>query len=910
MRARIWVVSWLLWPWASAASAEDAGARPPPASEVQRLDAGVADDAGPARADAAPVPVNPAPATSRAGMASPVPVTSAPAMQPLAGSAPASDAGTAAGPDAPTIDAGAPAPRVLTDDAGASAPGAQIDAAGARVRPRASVLDAGPAPASRDIPSPAAVSGGAASEDAGAVSEPSVYRAIAVVPASRVGSRLDAVPRNVQQIDRATLERAQPLGLSDVLNEQLGSVVVNDVQNNPLQPDLQYRGYTASPLLGTPQGLAVYQNAVRVNDAFGDVVQWDLVPEFAIDEIQIMPGASPLYGLNALGGGMQLRMKDGFRTAGARVSALAGSFGRYQTSAEYARRFGQWGFYGGASAFGEQGFRDESRSSRQQVYADLRNRSQRQEFGLNATLVDSDLNGNGPTPIELLRRRRSALYTFPDNTHNRLLMMSADARRSLSARISLGATVYFKHLLRDTSNGDEAEFEACDDAADALCDEAGIALRTEGGRPIPLGTPAYDAVFNTTRSASDGTGGIVHMDVEEALFGRPNRFLVGAAYDQSTIAFAQRVELGRLTEDRSVAGDDVYIGNAGYGTKLGVNNQHLGAFLSEQWSVIEHAWLQLSARFDWSRIELDDRTSSALDGTHAFARVNPAVGVTYQPIQALTLFASYGESNRTPSAVELACADPDQPCRVPNAFVADPPLDQVVTRSIEVGARGQLGAGAAARPWLSWSLAGFGSRNLHDILFVAGSHVGTGFFRNAGETQRVGLEAAFDARVGRLRLFASYALLHATFESPLTLPAEGNPRAQERDASAVIDVRPGDRLSGLPTHSLKAGVRVTPLTGWSIGLTAIAQSSKPYRGDEANLIAGVPGYAVLNADSTYWLFDALQLVVKAHNILDSKYETFGVLADPGDVVGGVSNPRFLSPGAPFGIWAGLVLLAE
>ncbi len=32
-------------------------------------------------------------------------------------------------------------------------------------------------------------------------------------------------------------------------------------------------------MLGTPQGLAVYQNGVRINEVFGDTVNWDLIPE-------------------------------------------------------------------------------------------------------------------------------------------------------------------------------------------------------------------------------------------------------------------------------------------------------------------------------------------------------------------------------------------------------------------------------------------------------------------------------------------------------------------------------------------------------------------------------------------------------------------------------------------------------
>ena len=142
-----------------------------------------------------------------------------------------------------------------------------------------------------------------------------------ITPAPGARIEIEKVPRNVQRLDAEALALDQPLDLADVLNARLGSATLNDVQNNPLQPDLQYRGFTASPLLGTPQGIAVYQNGVRINEPFGDVVQWDLIPQFAIGEVQLIPGANPVYGLNALGGSLVLRMKDGFRNPGYRVQA-------------------------------------------------------------------------------------------------------------------------------------------------------------------------------------------------------------------------------------------------------------------------------------------------------------------------------------------------------------------------------------------------------------------------------------------------------------------------------------------------------------------------------------------------------------------------------------------------------------
>ena len=60
------------------------------------------------------------------------------------------------------------------------------------------------------------------------------------------------------------------------------------------------------------------------------------------------------------------------------------------------------------------------------------------------------------------------------------------------------------------------------------------------------------------------------------------------------------------------------------------------------------------------------------------ARFNPAAGVTYNARQGVNLYAGYSEGSRAPTSIELGCADPNQPCKLPNAMAGDPPLDQVV----------------------------------------------------------------------------------------------------------------------------------------------------------------------------------------------------------------------------------------
>lgn len=733
------------------------------------------------------------------------------------------------------------------------------------------------------------------------------YGAVAVVPAPGGVVPLRGTPRNVQLLGRGELRDSHPTGLHDALNARLGSVVVNHVQSNPLQPDLQYRGFTASPLLGTPQGLAVYQNGVRVNEPFGDVVQWDLIPEFAIHEAQLVPGANPLFGLNALGGSLVLQMKDGFSASGHRVTVLGGSFSRHRVIAEAGHVFNDWAVYAGVSSFAEEGFRDVSPSSALQGFADLRHRTPTRNVGVNVTAAATHLTGNGPAPIELLERRRAAVFTFPDETRNDLVLVAGNVDEQLYDSLSVQATAYLRRAGHDTLNGDEADLAVCtQDTQSVLCDEDGEIVRTETGDLVTTSDP-FDGVLNTTDTTSDGHGGSVQVSLDEAFSGRANQLVVGTSYDGSQVGFLQRVEGGRLTSERSVLGENVFLAGDEFRTRLEADTRAVGIYFMDSHTLIEPLVLGVGARGNWVNVELADRQGSALDGDHTFSRVNPTVGLTYTPVEALTLFASYSEANRAPSAAELACADPDAPCRLPNAFVSDPPLDQVINRAIEVGARGKVGN--AARPTFSWSLAAFGSRNFDDIIFVGASRVGTGYFRNAGETQRVGLEAALSIDTRRVSAYAGTLLLRATFEDALVLPGGAHPGATRGDADGggVIEVEPGDRVPGLPTHVLKAGVAVRPTTRWEIGLSSIGQSAQVFRGDEANILDDVDGYVVFAARTSYDLLDELQLFAKAENLLDEKYSTFGVLADPSGALPLASDPRFLSPGPPFGVWAGVVL---
>ncbi len=780
---------------------------------------------------------------------------------------------------------------------------------------------------------------------------------VGVAPLPGAGVGRDRVPATVSVIEAADLEARGAASLPDALLERLGAITVEAATTNLFQPTLRFRGFTASPLLGLPQGIAVYQNGVRINEPFGDTVQFDLVPLFALDRIQLSAGAEPTYGLNALGGAIALRLKNGFDSGGVRGEFSGGSFGRVAGTAELGAERGRWAVYLGATRFHETGWRVASASDVTQAVADIGYRADRVDAGVNVIYATTRLNGNGPAPVELLDVDRSAVFTFPDTTRNELAMWQGRLDIEASPIWSVQATGYYRDLDRRTLNGDEAEFAICGDAArppgapiDTLCfgpgdDDPGVApggsaavsapgdpnddastaapgdrqveadpiVDTRTGHFITADDAVGDGALNRTRTLAAGYGAAIQATATTQIGDRDNVLVVGASADLADVAFTSRSEVGTLTVDRTVVGSGLFAGIFGeapddlFNTEIDTENRALGLYVSETLSLTDRVHVTVSGRFNRARVGIVDALGTSLDGRHVFSRFNPGAGAVYGVTDAVSVFARYAESNRAPTAAELSCADPAEPCRVPNAFVSDPPLEQAAARSVEAGVRAHpIGRGAG----VDWSFTAYRTRIRDDILFVASPElIGTGFFQNAGDTQRVGLDAELTGRMARLDWFASYALVEATFESPLRLPGDRQVNDAATAAGELV-VEPGDRLPGIPRHSLKAGLRVDLTDAWDAAVETIVSSSRVFVGDEGNDQSELEGYGLVNLRSSFGVRDNVDLLVRVDNLFDTTYASFGVLADLGvDLVEvpDASDPRFVGPGAPRSAFAGLRL---
>ena len=755
---------------------------------------------------------------------------------------------------------------------------------------------------------------------------------VAMAPVSGAGVDRTRVPATVAIIDGAALDRRRAVSLAQGLNERLGAVTLADTTTNPFQPSLRFRGFAASPILGLPQGVAVYQNGARVNEPFGDTVQFDLIPQFALRRVQLTAGTDPTFGLNALGGSLALELKNGFDAPGFTGEFSGGSFDRITGTAEAGVSAGPWALYVGGTRFDETGWRVASASDVTQAVADVAYRAGRVDAGASFTFADTSLNGNGPAPVELLAADPRGVFTYPDTTENRLGFGQARFTYVMAPSVSLQASAYYRDLERRTLNGDEAEFALCDTAAlpagapaTTLCRSlAGDGPGMTGDRPasdalvdvvtgrfITLADAVGDAAFNRTLTRSTGYGGTVQVVATTRLAERDNVFVVGAATDLSDVGFLSNGEVGTLTVDRTVDGSGLFAGVYGqapddeYNVGLDTDNLALGFYFSDTLSVSDRLHVTIAGRYNDVRTTIIDRLGTSLNGRHLFSRFNPSVGAVYEASPAVSVFGRFSEANRAPTAAELSCADPAEPCRVPNAFVSDPPLKQAVARSFEVGARGRVDGGVMGD--VVWEVAGYRTRIRDDIIFVASPRlIGTGYFQNAGGTDRVGVDLTLSGRTNRFDWYASYAAVEATFDSPLVLPS--NPEVNDAASEdGELRVAPGDRIPSIPRHSLKAGIR-HDLTGrWDVAVEALVASSQVFRGDEGNDQSQLDGYGVINLRSAYVASDRLELFVMVHNLLDQDYATFGVLAEVEIDLAeapGADDPRFVSPGVPRSAFAG------
>jgi len=734
---------------------------------------------------------------------------------------------------------------------------------------------------------------------------------IGVSPLLGSGIDRDTVPAETNVLKRGDLTRGgtAPADPVRALNEQVGGVNLDSASGNPYQPSLMYHGFTASALQGTPQGLAVYVNGVRFNQAFGDTVNFDLLPDVAIDEMNL-EGSNPAFGLNALGGALSIRLKDGFTWHGGEIEASGGSFGTLGGSLQYGRQSNDTAVYVAASGLHQAGWRDAQSSDMQNFYGDIGWRGNTGEVHLNVLAAHSMLNGPGTSPVELLAADPAARFTAPDRIASKFVQVSLSGNLQISDAVSVQAVTYYNNFLQRADNGNPSNDVPCNDGSGLLCSEPGVFSTSLAGATIPafLGANplAYSELANETTN-TNGYGTSIQVTDTQDVFGFHNHMVAGISFDGARTEFTAASYVGGIDPGfRVFLGPGVTIDEPGTNQPVGVaiSDAYYGAFVADTFNVNDRLALTASGRFNVASIDLHDQNGGSLSGNHGYARFNPAAGVTYRVTPWLTAYAGYAEANRAPTPSELSCASPADSCSLANFFVGDPNLKQVISRTIEAGLRGGTALGDSGR--LSYNLGFYRSELDNDIVFVNSVTLNRAFFTNVGQTRRQGVDASIQYKAPHWSAYLAYSYTDATYQTGFVEAAGSNPAA---NADGNIVIRPGDRLPGVPVHQAKLGLTWHVTDQWTVGAVLLAQSGQYLFGDDANLTPQLPGFVTLNLSTSYQVAPNIQLFGLVENVTDTKYYTYGTFSPTTEVflaqAPNATNPRSYSPAAPIGGFGGV-----
>ena len=273
-------------------------------------------------------------------------------------------------------------------------------------------------------------------------------------PLPGLGLTKEEIPGNVQSISAKEIKEANSLSLTDLLNRKLQSVNINDYQGNPFQMDVTYRGFTAGPQIGTPQGLSVFFDGIRVNEPFGDVVNWDMIPMNALSSIDVFPGSNPIFGLNTLGGAFTVKTKDGFSYTGIDANVMTGSFNRKQLQATAGWNNGTIALFGAGNFFLEDGWRDNSPSRVNQAFGKASYRGDKLDLNLSTLIVHNNLVGNGLYPTDMYREDKNGVFSSPDKTENNLVQFQLSGSYFVTENFTITGQIYRRNSKRHQVGAD------------------------------------------------------------------------------------------------------------------------------------------------------------------------------------------------------------------------------------------------------------------------------------------------------------------------------------------------------------------------------------------------------------------------------------------------------------------------
>lgn len=685
---------------------------------------------------------------------------------------------------------------------------------------------------------------------------------------------------NIQSASGKEIAESKAINVTEFMNSEMQSVSVNDYAGNPFQQELNFRGFSASPAIGTPQGISVYLDGVRINEAFGDVVNWDLIPMNALSSLDLIPGTNPMFGLNTLGGALALRTKTGFTDAHARGQYLTGAWGRQQVQVSNGVNVSNdahtgIGLFTAYNHFKEDGWRKNSPSNVRQLFNNVTLKVPLGEVNFSALNIESNLTGNGLIPFEAAAIDREQVFTSPDESKAKLDHYNLNARVDLTDTLTMSVLTYKRKLNQSAISADL--FESYKQMINAI---GGGATDIDGDGVDDIGK--LNGMFNFSQLNQDSRGSALQLawDLDK------HQIVTGVTTDANSIKFMQSQALGELdaSHNLTLTSDPVIIDTfTGIDTVLtqpGIIRNNLNGssttksvFFTDTWSPTDTLHITYGARYNWTNVQntlVSDRAKDlhnfvknnflpqlqrcalptdttavknrvrflCSEGDYDYRSFNPSLGIAWEAKPDLTMYGNISRGARTPTVIELGCAKDHElsptdssnqrGCSIPTSLSADPYLKQIRSTSYEAGTRGSSGK-------FDWNIGVFRTELKDDILFVPVGRKNRGVFDNFGETLRQGIEMGIRGDLGADRLSLNYTFMRATYESPAQLINENNSsNTSVKTVQSYVNVEPGDQLPGMPNHIIQASWNHKFSDRFDATLSMIAHSSAYVRGNENN----------------------------------------------------------------------------
>ena len=738
------------------------------------------------------------------------------------------------------------------------------------------------------------------------------FDVVATTPLNGGEINVSQSPFAVWQTNAQDIQTFNDTTLPDTLGRSAPGVTVGNVSGNEFEPDLFYRGFDATSVTGTPQGLAVYQNGTRINEAFGDVVNWDLIPANAIDKTTIV-AANPIFGLNALGGAVTVTMKNGFTWQGAEADFTGGSAGRTEEQIQYGKLVGNWSVYMAATQINDGGWRVAEASQLTNFYGDVGYKANGFESHLQLTAGNTQFGVAAFTPIQQLQTNFASVYTIPQTTYNQMVMLQWTGSYAYSPTLSFQGGAYFRQFNQQHVDGNGTQVTPCPPFS---CLNGSPVHDTLGGIiPDISQNGALDLGEDDDNQTQSRSVGVSGQAVDTAkIWGRDNTLTVGTSLDYGWTHYIGSSQLGTITfaDDAFPVTPSPFIIDEpdSFLNPIDVraNNTYVGVYALDTFNATDRLTLTGGGRFNFAGINLEGTNDALLSGYSDYFHLNPTVGLTYKITPDINFYAGYAMTNRTPTPFELGCASPTTPCIVNTFLSADPPLKQVVGNSFELGFRGQnlLAALGLGPQWgkLNWSAGLFRTTSTNDILPVVSTFNGFGYYTNVGTTLRQGAEVGAQWTGDKWTAYANYTYIDAIYLTTFEEPSPNNPLA---DANGNIPITNGTQIAGIPKNTIKAGVDYAVTDKWTIGADMVAASGQVIFGNENGAVPQVPGYTIFGLHTSYQYNKQVQLYGYAQNIFDQRYYTSGGLVQTGEFMTGlaITNPQSFGPGKPFAIFGGV-----